>query len=147
MTPSLLIFSLFVPSAELPLAPPPRPAGLGLLPGADPSLADWTPRPALGHHEPWERMTDKDWTDARFRQMDTGPFFDCTMRYPLGKGQETVYKAVAVKLGPKGDAGVVFDRCTLRLAAAWTGGFLNHSDRRFGLINTPTPKGDLVFAV
>ena len=76
-------------------------------------------------------MTDKDWTDARFRLMDTGPFFDCTMRYPLGKGQETVYKATVVKLGAKGDAGAVFDRNTLRLSAAWTGGFLNHSDRPF----------------
>jgi hypothetical protein len=115
------------------------------LPGADPSLADWTPRPALGHYEPWERMTDKDWTDPRFREMNTGPFFDCTMRYPLGKGNETVYKATVVKLGAKGEAGAVFDRCTMRLAAAWTGGFLNHSDRRFGLLNTPTPKGTMMF--
>ncbi|MCI0704502.1 MAG: hypothetical protein L0241_25895, partial [Planctomycetia bacterium] len=40
----------------------------------------------------------------------------------------------------------VFDRCTLRLSATWTGGFLNHSDRRFGLLNTPTPKGTVQFA-
>src|SRR6266545_2343241 len=87
MTPSLLIFSLFVPAAELPLAPPPRPAGLGLLPGADPSLADWTPRPALGHHEPWERMTDKDWTDARFGQINTPtPKGDLVFAVPTGPG-------------------------------------------------------------
>ena len=146
MLPSLLVLVLAAPPADLPVAPPPRPAGLGLLPGADPSLADWTPRPALGHFEPWERATDKDWIDTRFRIMDTGPFFNCTMRYPLGKGQETVYKATVVKLGPKGEAGAVFDRNTMRLSAAWTGGFLNHSDRRFGLINTPTPKGELMFA-
>ncbi len=142
-----LVFALAAAPADLPVAPPPRPAGLGLLPGADPSLADWTPRPALGHFEPWERMTDKDWIDGRLRLMDTGPFFNCTMRYPLGKGQEMVYKATVVKLGAKGDAGAVFDRSTMRLSAAWTGGFLNHSDRRFGLINTPTPKGEMVFAV
>ena len=146
MLPSLLVLVLAAPLSELPVAPPPRPAGLGLLPGADPSLADWTPRPALGHFEPWERATDKDWIDTRFRLMDTGPFFNCTMRYPLGKGPETVYKATVVKLGPKGEAGAVFDRNTMRLSAAWTGGFLNHSDRRFGLINTPTPKGEMVFA-
>jgi len=68
------------------------------------------------------------------------------MRYPLGKGNETVYKATVVKLGEKGDAGAVFDRATMRLTAAWTGGYLNHSDRRFGLLNTPTPKGEMVFA-
>ncbi len=117
-----------------------------MLPGADPSLADWTPRPALGHHEPWERMTDKDWIDTRFREMNTGPALDCTLRYPLGKGQQTVYKATAVRLGAKGDAGAVFDRNTLRLSATWSGGYLNHSDRRFGLINTPTPKGEAQFA-
>ncbi len=146
MLPSLLVLVLAAPPSDLPVAPPPRPAGLGLLPGADPSLADWTPRPALGHFEPWERATDKDWIDTRFRLMDTGPFFNCTMRYPHGKGQETVYKATVVKLGPKGEAGAVFDRNTMRLSAAWTGGFLNHSDRRFGLINTPTPKGEMMFA-
>jgi hypothetical protein len=146
MLPAILIFVAAAPPAELPVAPHPRPAGLGLLPGTDPSLADWTPRPALGHHEPWEKMTDKDWIDTRLRQMDTGPVFDCTMRYPHAKKTETVYKATAVKLGPKGDAGAVFDRGMLRLSAAWTGGFLNHSDRRFGLINTPTPNGEAVFA-
>src|SRR5262249_6870461 len=56
------------------------------------------------------------------------------------------YKAAVVKLGAKGDSAAVFDRCTMRLSAAWTGGYLNHSDRRFGLLNTPTPKGDLSFA-
>src|SRR4051812_47829342 len=109
----LLAFLLAAPPPELPVAPPPRPAGLGLLPGADPSLADWTPRPALGHFEPWERATDKDWIDARFRTMDTGPFLNCTMRYPLLKGNETVYKATVVKLGGKGEAAVAFDRNTL----------------------------------
>ena len=104
MLPTFLVLALSAPQADLPVAPPPRPAGLGLLPGADPSLADWTPRPALGQHEPWERMTDKDWIDARLRQMDTGPFFDCTMRFPLGKSSELVYKAAVVKLGAKGDA-------------------------------------------
>lgn len=124
---------------ELPVAPPPH------APAIDP-LADWTPRPATGKAAPWEKATDKDWVDARFRAMDTGPFFDCTMRYPLGKGNETVYKATVVKLGAKGEAAAVFDRNTLRLSAAWTGGFLAHSDRRFGLLNTPTPKGDMAFA-
>jgi hypothetical protein len=47
-------------------------------------------------------MTDKDWIDGRFRDMDTGPALNCTMRYPLGKGHETVYKATVVKVGPKG---------------------------------------------
>ncbi len=142
MLPSFLALVLAAPGAELPVAPPPR----AVLPAIDPALLDWTPRPATGFAAPWEKMTDKDWIDARFRDMNTGPFLNCTMRYPLGKGNETVYNATVVKLGAKGEASVVLDRNTLRLGAAWAGGFLNHSDRRFGLLNTPTPKGDMVFA-
>jgi hypothetical protein len=130
-----------------PVAPPPRPVERQPLPpGVDPALADWTPRPATGPAEPWEKATDKDWIDPRFRAMNTGPFLDCTMRFPFGKGFEPVYKATVIKLGETGDSGAVFDRATMRLMAGWTGGYLNHSDRRFGLLNTPTPKGELVFA-
>src|SRR5262249_28919202 len=132
------------PAADpLPVAPPPRPV---LDAGLDRSLADWTPRPATGKAEPWEKATDADWQDARFRETDTGPFFKCTMDYPRDKGRERVFRATAIKLGEKGDAAVVFDRNTMRLAAGWTGGWLNLSDRRFGLLNTPRPKGEMVFA-
>lgn len=138
-----MLFTLLVAVLAAPpeVAPPPH---TPLPPGIDPALADWTPRPATGKAEPWERATDKDWTDPRFRLMNTGPALNCTMKYPLGKEQQFVYKATVVKLGDKGDAGVVFDRATMRLTAAWTGGYLNHSERRFGLLNTPTPKGDMV---
>lgn len=109
--------------------------------GIDPALADWTPRPAAGKAEPWEKMTDKDWIDPRFRDMNTGPALNCTFRYPHGKGTEVAYKAVVVKLNDKGDVCAAYDRSTMQLVAIWTGGHLNHSDRRFGLLNTPTPKG------
>lgn len=141
---SLAVSLVVVPApASPPQAPPPRPV---ISPEIDPSLADWTPRPATGKAEPWEKATDKDWIDPRFREMNTGPFLDCTMRYPLGKTQEMVYKATVLKLGEKGDAAVVFDRCTMHMAAGWLGGYLNHTDRRFGLLNTPTPKGEMLFA-
>ncbi len=108
-------------------------------PDVPPELAPWTPRQPTGKAEPWEKMTDKDWVDPRLRATDTGPFFDATMRYTHEKAPVTVYKSVGVRLGEKRDAGVMFDRNTLRLAAGWTGGFLHHSDKRFGLLNTPTP--------
>ncbi len=126
--------------AALALAAPPVP------PAPPIDLADWTPRAATGKAEPWEKAGDKDWIDPRFRLTDTGPFFNGTIDYPLGKGKERVYKATAVRLGDKGDAGVIFDRATMRLAAGWTGGYLLQSDRRFGLMNTPTPVGTMVFA-
>ncbi len=142
---SLFISAIFAApaSAQPEIAPPPRAA---LPAGIDPALADWTPRPATGKAEPWEKATDKDWIDARFREMNTGPALNCTMRYPLGKGQQTIYKATVVKLGAEGNAGLVFDRSTMQITAGWMGGYLNHSDRRFGLLNTPTPKGEMHFA-
>jgi hypothetical protein len=133
----IALVSLIPAPAAPPEAPPPRPA-------PDPALADWTPRPATGIAEEWEKAIEANWVDGRFRDMDTGPFLNCTMRYPLGKGHEMVYKATVVKLGDKG--GVVFDRSTMRMAAGWARGWLQHSDRRFGLMNTPTPKGEMVFA-
>lgn len=134
-----LVFAVQPPAAPPQAAVDPR--------GVPADLADWTPRPAVGKAEPWERATDKDWIDARFREMDTGPFLNCTFRYPDGKSSHLAYKAAVIKLGPKGDAAVAFDRNTLRMVAGWTGGYLQHSDRRFGLLNTPTPKGEAVFSL
>ena len=115
--------------------------------GSDRVLADpaWTP-PPVTVGEPWERMTDVDWIDGRLRLMDTGPTFDATMAYQHNGKRMLVYKGTAIRVGDKGEGGVIFDRNQLRLAAAWTGGFLNQSDRRFGLLNTPTPKGTMLFS-
>jgi hypothetical protein len=114
-------------------------------------LMDWTPRPATGKAEPWEKEQDPDWDDPRFRSMDTGPFFDATFKFPLdSRTNQYVYKGVAVRLKTAGpnpvEGGVIFDRATCRLMAGWTGGYLEQSVRRFGLLNTPTPKGQMVFA-
>jgi hypothetical protein len=109
---------------------------------ADPA---WTPPPATTG-EPWERETDVDWVDARLRKMDTGPTFNGTMAYLRGKERVLVYKATAIRIGDKGEGGIIFDRNQLRLAAAWTDGWLHHSDRRFGLLNTPMPAGIMLFS-
>lgn len=102
----------------------------------DPSIADWTPRPATGKAEPWERKRDPEWDDDRFRQMDTGPTFAATFAYPYQGKNELVYKGLSIKV-PGG--GALFDRASGNWAATWTGGYLNHSNRRFALLNTPTP--------
>jgi hypothetical protein len=121
--------------------------GLWRFDDSDTILADpaWTPPPAE-RGDPWERETDVDWVDGRLRQMDTGPTFNATMRYPHGLRQVMVYKATAIRIGERGEGGVIFDRNQLRLAAGWTGGWLSHSDRRFGLLNTPTPAGKMLFS-
>jgi type 1 glutamine amidotransferase len=107
--------------------------------------ANWTPPPPAVAGEAWEKETDKDWLDARFSKTDTGPYLNATIDYEGPKEKVRSYKATAIKVGEKGEATVLFDRNQLRLAAAWTGGFLNHSSRRFGLLNTPTPAGQMVF--
>lgn len=106
---------------------------------------NWTPPIAADAQEPWQRETDKDWVDARFSKTDTGPYLNATIDYEGPKGKVRSYKGTAIKVGEKGEGTVLFDRNTLRLAAGWTGGFLNHSSRRFGLLNTPTPAGTILF--
>jgi hypothetical protein len=132
----------------MPAAPPAVDAdtiGLWRFDEGEAILADpaWTPPPETTG-EPWERATDVDWVDGRLRQMDTGPTFNATMRYQHGWRPVTVYKGTAIRIGDKGEGGVIFDRNQLGLAAGWTGGWLNHSDRRFGLLNTPTPAGRML---
>src|SRR5262245_16104738 len=95
---------LFVPATVFAADPPPKaPPQQKVDPKAVPAdLADWTPRPATGFAEPWEKATDKDWTDARFREMNTGPFLNCTMGTPPGRPRKfswTIYKATAIRLG------------------------------------------------
>ena len=96
----LLIGVAAVGEPPLPVAPPPR--AVEVQPDLPLGLADWTPRPATGKAEPWEKATDKDWIDGRFRLMDTGPFLNCSMDYPFGKGKERVYKKVEI-IGVAGD--------------------------------------------
>ncbi len=125
--PVVLVASLLA-VAQQPKAEPPKPF----------DILDWTPRPAVGKAEPWEKMKDPDWDETRFQQMNTGPTFNATFKYAHGKDTVFAYKGTAVKLGEKGDACVIFDRATMRYAAGWTGGYLQHGVRRFGLLNTPT---------
>jgi hypothetical protein len=115
--------------------------------GSDRVLADpeWTPPPKTAG-EAWERMTDADWIDPRLRKMDTGPTFNATFAYQHTGKRVLVHKGTAIRIGEKGEGAVLFDRNQLRMAAGWTGGYLNHSDRRFGLLNTPTPAGKLLFS-
>ncbi len=133
----LVLFGLPIFAADPPKAPIVAPI----------DISEWTPRPAIGKGEPYERMKDPEWDDKRFQLTDTGPVLNCSFRYPVGKDQQMAYKATVIKLGKTGEAGVAFDRNTMRMVAGWTGGFVNISDRRFGLMNTPTPKGEMIFSL
>jgi hypothetical protein len=138
----MLLALLLLPLASF-AADPPKPAPPLVAPI---NIDDWTPRPAIGKGEPYERMKDPEWDDKRFQLTDTGPVLNCSFRYPVGKDQHMAYKATVIKLDG-GKAGIAFDRNTMKMAAAWTGGFVNISARRFGLLNTPTPNGMMAFAM
>lgn len=122
---------------------------------------DWTPRPQEGDVPAYVKETDVDWVDDRLRRMDTGRTFNATFKYQHNGTDVTVYKGTAIRVGEKGEAAWLYDRNQLRWCCAWeceplqeptaenpTGftPYLNHSDRRFGLLNTPTPKGEMVFS-
>ena len=111
----------------------------GDVPAGDPA---WTPRLGPGQTQPWEMAGEKDWQDGRLRVMDTGPTFNATMKYAATAGPVWTYKGLAIKVG---DGGVLFDRARLRFVTGWTGGWLQHSDSRFGLLNTPVIAGTPVF--
>lgn len=133
-----------VPDAPLPLDQ--NTIGLWRFDHADAADVDpaWTPRPAEGDAPPWEKATDKDWIDPRFQKMDTGPFLNATFAFDAPSGRQTVFKGTAIKVGDKGEGAVLYDRNQMRFAAAWTGGWLNHSSRRFALLNTPSPVGEVM---
>lgn len=115
----------------------------------------WTPlsstRPDA---EPWERETDEDWKDARFDAMNKGHYLGLAMTvpaaYPGGKNAYAA-KGLAMLVGDEQQAAVLFERGMLQLSAAWMGDFGKNShflhipERRFGLIQHPTPNGKPLF--
>ena len=74
--------------------------------------------------------------------MDHGPFASSTLAAdPLNPRSIIVYKGIAAKVGATSDAVMVFDTDLLRVATAWTGGFLKWYPARDGLQEWPGPDG------
>ena len=72
--------------------------------------------------------------------MEHGPFVSATLTDdPLSTSSIFVYKGIAVRVAP--DAVMVFDTDLLRVARAWTGGFLKWLPARHSLQEWPTPDG------
>ena len=113
----------------------------------------WTPRSNAGlKNVPHE--SEADWKDGRIREMNTGPYYTASIVVPeagekphppqdnrnIPANPDMVTDAIAIKLGGEENlplAGVLFDKQTMVLRSGWTGGFLNYSDRRFGLLIMP----------
>ncbi len=74
--------------------------------------------------------------------MAHGPFVSSTISTdPLSTRSIFVYKGIAVRVRKERDAVMVFDTDLLRMASAWTGGFLKWYPARDGLQEFPSPDG------
>jgi len=74
--------------------------------------------------------------------MDHGLFVTSTISAdPETTRSVFVHKGIAVKVGADRDAVMVFDTDLLRIASAWTGGFLKRYPARDGLQEWPSPDG------
>lgn len=93
----------------------------------------WMEEPgATAELPPWEAM-------------DYGPFLSSTVDAPAPEGN-TALKGVAIPL-EDGRAGMLFDTELLRMAAGWTGGFLELDGVTYNGSHGPVPKvqGEMVF--
>jgi len=74
--------------------------------------------------------------------MDHGTFVSATIsRDPMATREIVAYKGIVVRVGEDRDAVMVFDTDLLRVATAWTGGFLKWYPARDGLQEFPSPDG------
>lgn len=92
----------------------------------------------FGH---WGKKDDKDWKDARWNDMNIGPFFSAAIDVPGG----AVTRGLAVRLGDEGQGTLLYDTADMTCRAAWTGAFIRFSPTRFGLIDHPQAAGDVQF--
>jgi hypothetical protein len=80
--------------------------------------------------------------------MDHGPFVTSTIAHDsLSTSSIFVNKGIAVKVGTDIQAVMTFDTDLLRVASAWTGGFLHWYLARDGLQNWPSPAGFTHFEI
>jgi hypothetical protein len=116
----------------------------------------WTPKGHLGKGD-LPKETEADWKDGRIRESDTGPLYTASILARNAKPSDDrtspptdalVVKALAIKLPATADAppgAVLFDKERMTLRCGWTGSFLYHSDRRYGLLEMPTIDGEVAF--
>jgi type 1 glutamine amidotransferase len=111
----------------------PQPATTGVLPPTKVDMKDKDVNPSL--------QKESDWVDDRWSKTDLGRFFSCTMRTPVGD----VTRAIAIRVGDKGQGAVCFDATDCVMRAGWTGGFLKLDPARYGLIRWPAIDGTVQF--
>ncbi|MFH5803268.1 hypothetical protein [Alienimonas sp. DA493] len=103
----------------------------------------WTPVSRADAMLPYETEREPDWFDDRVRRMDPGPFYFSSLTLPDG---EKILKGVAITVpGARPAEHLLVDTLTGVARCGWGGRFLEHSDRRFGLIELPKVGGQCVW--
>ncbi len=97
-----------------------RPALMAAFPGLD-----------GGNQGHWGNQDETTWASDRWNAAELGSVMSGVFR---GAGV-TVAKAVCVRLGSPGEMAVCFDPQTLNYEAAWTGGFVRFSPKRYGFLD------------
>lgn len=113
----------------------PRPAEVGLTATLGPSPA----RPATTSGIPTVSGRDPgaqgeaDWVDNRWQQTEIGPVLFSTLALP----QNTVTRALVVKVGERGEGAVAYDTDAGAAVACWRGPLASFDPARFGLLHAP----------
>ena len=87
------------------------------------------------------KWTEQDSVDNRLQQMDVGRFYSATIWTP----QEMTLKGIAVRIGEKSEASILFDTELLRVVCGWTGEFLEFNPARYGIIGPPKVGKEIAF--
>ena len=87
------------------------------------------------------RWTEKDSEDNRWAFTRHGRFLASTIPLPGGFAE----KGLVIKVGEKEEVSVCYDLKRLNMMAAWSGGFLEFHQARFGLIRHLKPVGSMMF--
>lgn len=87
------------------------------------------------------KWTEQDSVDNRLQQMDVGRFYSATIWTP----KEMTLKGIAVRIGEKSEASILFDTELLRVVCGWTGEFLEFNPARYGIIGPPKVGKDIAF--
>ncbi|MFG0334897.1 MAG: DUF6797 domain-containing protein, partial [Maioricimonas sp. JB049] len=131
-----LLPALCVSIASAADPPPGLEKAPGLIERARPKTDGHWGEEAVGFR--WEEIDSR---DARWNHMQTGPFMTSALTVP----GETVTRALSIRVGPQRKAAVCYDLTTMKLCCGWTGGFLNYTPARYGLIAPPEIAGNLHF--
>lgn len=83
---------------------------------------------------------------TKWDAMDIGSFFSSGLEATVaGQKIRPALKALSISLGDQGEATLSFDTERLRMAAGWTGGFMQLATGREGLEGVPSPAGEVAF--